>query len=150
MSVNAHELAHQWFGDYVTARSSAHHWLQESFATHYNMLYEKRFFGKDHFDWQRRQGNNGALKATLKDYKPIAHSKAGSTRHYPKGAFVLNMLRYVVGDDEFNLAVKYYLETHPYQNVDSEDLLIAFHETLGVSLDWFLGSMGLSRRRATL
>ena len=27
-SVNAHELAHQWFGDYITARSDAHHWLQ--------------------------------------------------------------------------------------------------------------------------
>ena len=46
VSVNAHELAHQWFGDFVTARSDAHHWLQESFATHYNWLYEKEVFGQ--------------------------------------------------------------------------------------------------------
>jgi len=137
VAVNAHELAHQWFGDCITARTSSHHWLQESFATHYNMLYEKRFYGQDHFDWSRRQGNNGSLKASLVDYKPVAHSAAGSTRHYPKGAFVLNMLRYVAGDEEFNASVKHYLEKHKYQNVDSEDLLIAFHETLGVSLDWF-------------
>ncbi|MBL4623811.1 MAG: M1 family metallopeptidase [Flavobacteriales bacterium] len=137
VAVNAHELAHQWFGDCITARTSTDHWLQESFATYYNMLYEKRFYGQDHFDWKRREGNDGSLKASLKDYKPIAHSKAGSTRHYPKGAFVLNMLKYVVGEAEFNASIKHYLEKHQYQNVDSEDLLIAFHETLGVSLDWF-------------
>jgi len=101
------------------------------------MLYEKRFYGQDHFDWSRRQGNNGSLKASLIDYKPVAHSAAGSIRHYPKGAFVLNMLRYITGDEEFNASVKHYLEKHKYQNVDSEDLLTAFHETLGVSLDWY-------------
>ena len=59
IAVNAHELAHQWFGDYVTARSDAHHWLQESFATYYNWLFEREVFGQDHFDWGRR-GNRTA------------------------------------------------------------------------------------------
>ena len=35
LNVNAHELAHQWFGDLVTAKESKHHWLQEGFATYY-------------------------------------------------------------------------------------------------------------------
>jgi len=135
--VNAHELAHQWFGDLVTARSSAHHWLQESFATHYDMTYQGEAFGTDHFDWVRKTSNDAALRASKSDIKPIAHSAAGTSRHYPKGAFVLQMLKYVVGREQFNAGIKYYLEKHAYGNVDSEDLLIAFHERLGYSLDWF-------------
>lgn len=135
--VNAHELAHQWFGDMVTARSSAHHWLQESFATHYDMMYQKEAFGKDYFDWVRRNYNNQSLNASKSDLKPLAHSSAGTVRHYPKGAFVLEMLKYVVGRDQFNTAIKYYLEKHAYGNVDSKNLLVAFHESLGLSLNWF-------------
>jgi aminopeptidase N len=136
--VNAHELAHQWFGDYITARCDAHHWLQESFATYYNMMYEREEFGTDYFNWQRREGQNNAINETTKNLLPVAHSESGSVRHYPKGAFVLNMLKGVCGGREaYNRAVKHYLEQHPYANVDSEDLLVAFHESTGMSLDWF-------------
>lgn len=135
--VNAHELAHQWFGDMVTARSSAHHWLQESFATHYDLMYQREAFGEDYFNWVRRNYNNQALNASKSDLKPLAHSSAGTVRHYPKGAFVLQMLKYVVGRDQFNAAIKYYLNKHAYGNVDSKNLLVAFHERLGLSLDWF-------------
>lgn len=138
VGVNAHELAHQWFGDFVTARSDAHHWLQESFATYYNQMFEREVNGKDYFDWARRNANNEAINAAKRDVLPVAHSSSGSTRHYPQGAFVLNMLKYVVGGREaYNKSIKHYLETHPYMNVDSQDLLIAFEETLGLSLDWY-------------
>ena len=138
VGVNAHELAHQWFGDLITARSSAHHWLQESFATYYNQMYEREVFGQDYFDWARRQANVQALEESKKNKLGVGHSEGGSVRHYPKGAYVLNMLKYVAGGREpYNKAIKSYLEKHKYQNVDSEDLLVAFHETLGYSLDWF-------------
>ena len=137
IGVNAHELAHQWFGDMVTARSATHHWLQESFATHYNMLYEKEAFGQDFFDQARRNSQNAALSASMKDLYPVASSKAGSSRWYPKGAFVLEMLKYIVGREAYNRTVKQYLLRNAYGNVTSNDLLIAFSETLGQSLDWF-------------
>ncbi len=137
VGVNAHELAHQWFGDLVTARSEAHHWLQESFATHYNMIYEREVFGDEYFQWAKRTSAEKILAASEKDLLPIAHSKAGAIRHYPKGAWVLNMLRYVAGNDGYRRSIRHYLQKHAYQNVDSEDLLIAFHEKLGISLDWF-------------
>jgi len=137
VGVNAHELAHQWFGDLVTARSAKHHWLQESFATYYNMLYEREAFGQDHYEWGLRNATKSALNASKKDLKPIANSTAGSTRHYPKGAHVLHMLKYVVGKEEYNRSVKRYLNRHKFENVDSEDLLIAFHDELGLSLNWF-------------
>lgn len=137
VAVNAHELAHQWFGDLVTARSATHHWLQESFATHYNMLYEREVFGQEYFDMIRRRATISSLQASEKDLYNVAHSKAGSVRVYPKGACILEMLKYVVGREAYNRSIKHYLNKHGYGNVDTEDLLVAFHETLGESLDWF-------------
>ena len=137
VGTNAHELAHQWFGDLITAWSPPHHWLQESFATYYSLLFEREVFGKDYFDWGRRNAINSALNATKTDLYPVAHSLGGSTRHYPKGAVVLDMLSYLVGRESYNKAIKHYLNKYKYQNVNSDDLLMSFHETLGLSLDWF-------------
>jgi len=138
VAVNAHELAHQWFGDYVTARSDAHQWLQESFATYYNMNFEREVFGQDYFDWSRRNAQNASLDESTRNKFGVAHSEGGGTRIYGKGAFMLNMLKYVVGGREaYNHAIQYYLLKHPYQNVDTHDLLIAFEESTGMQLDWF-------------
>jgi len=135
VAVNAHELAHQWFGDYVTARSNSGTWLQESFATHYNIQAEGECFGKDHFDWARRFAQNAAVNTT--DKKPVAHSETPTSNVYQKGSQVLQMLRYVVGNEAYRKSIKRYLNDHKYDNVDSDDLLNAFQDELGTSLDWF-------------
>jgi len=138
IAVNSHELAHQWFGDYVTAKSDAHQWLQESFATYYNMMFERQLFGEDYFNWGRRGNENGAIDEAKNSKVGIANSGAGGAFIYGKGAFILNMLKYVVGGREaYNKAIKYYLEKHPYQNVDSHDLQNTFEETSGMQLQWF-------------
>lgn len=135
VSVNAHELAHQWFGDYVSARSGNGHWLQESFATHYNIIAERECFGQDHFDWARRYAQNTAINTP--DKKSISHSETPTSNIYQKGSQVLEMLKYVVGREAYNRSVKRYLLDHKYANVDSDDLLNAFQDELGTPLDWF-------------
>ena len=135
VSVNAHELAHQWFGDFVTARSGNSHWLQESFATHYNVIAEGECFGKDHFDWARRSAQNTAINTA--DKKSISHSETPSSIIYQKGSQVLEMLKYVTGREAYNRSVKRYLLDHKYANVDSDDLLNAFQDETGMPLDWF-------------
>ncbi|MEO0530134.1 MAG: M1 family metallopeptidase, partial [Planctomycetota bacterium] len=45
--LDAHELAHQWFGDYVTCKDWSHLWLNEGFATYYTHLYADRKLGRD-------------------------------------------------------------------------------------------------------
>ncbi len=137
VGVNAHEMAHQWFGDMITARSPNHHWLQESFATHYAKIAEREIWGEDYYQWNRRGETNTSLNASKADKNPVAHSSAGSPRFYQKGSRVLDMLKYVVGRDEYNKVIKYYLEKHAYKNVTTEDLYSAFYEVLGLNLDWF-------------
>lgn len=136
-ATNAHELAHQWFGDYITEWSGTHHWLHESFATHYSKKFMQYKFGEDFFQWKRRDEMISAFGADAKDEFPLAHSEAGGSRHYPKGSIVLDMLRYVVGDTQYRKAVKEYLENHAYANVTTHDFYMQFAETLGMNLDWF-------------
>ncbi len=135
VAVNAHELAHQWFGDMVTARSPNSHWLQESFATHYNITAERECFGQDHFDWVRRQAYQSAINTG--DKKSISHSQTPTSLIYQKGSVVLEMLKHITGREGFNRSVKRYLLAHKYENVDSDDLLNAFQDELGMSLEWF-------------
>jgi hypothetical protein len=119
----------------VTARSPNSHWLQESFATHYNITAEREVFGQEHFDWARKSAYNSAINTT--DKKSISHSQTPTALIYQKGSVVLQMLKYVTGRDAFNRSVKRYLLAHKYENVDGEDLLNAFHDELGMPLEWF-------------
>ncbi|MEX1275265.1 MAG: M1 family metallopeptidase [Bacteroidota bacterium] len=137
IDVNVHELTHQWFGDYVTARSSKHSWLQESFATFYPKLFRRAYFGQDEYEWMRRQEHTAALTASQADRYPIVHSRAGGARIYQKGSAVLEMMMYTFGEAEFRGVIQYYLQKHPYANVETVDFYHAFQDTLGIVPDWF-------------
>lgn len=137
VSTNAHELTHQWFGDYITEYSAAHHWLHESFATYYAKQFTRTVWGEDRYEWEKRGEANQAIAADRNDRYAIGHSQGGSARVYPKGSFVIDMLRYVVGDSVYRKCITQYLKKHAYGNVHNHDFEIAFMETAGVNLDWF-------------
>lgn len=137
IGVNMHEFTHQWFGDYVTARDGRDTWLQESFATFYPKQFSKVLDGFDEWCWQRRSHQNTALDAGKKDNFPVRHTAAGTARVYPKGAAVLSMLEYVLGEEEFKRVIKHYLQKHAYANVETNDLQQAIKDELGLNLDWF-------------
>lgn len=137
IAVNAHEMAHQWFGDNVSAWNSSHQWLQESFATYYSKLYERHHFGEDYYRWACRNETNTALEMAKSNNLPIVNSSAGGGRIYQKGSFVLGMIEYVIGHENYMRAIKYYLAKHAYGCVDTHDLFLAFQESCGINLDWF-------------
>ncbi|MCS7152616.1 MAG: M1 family metallopeptidase [Bacteroidia bacterium] len=137
VEVNAHELTHQWFGDYVTARSFAHLWLQESFATHYARFIVGQLFGEDAYAWGRRTEHTLALSASQKDNLPIVHPNPGYSRIYQKGSAVLDMMRYTFGNQVYRQVITYYLKKHPYDVVETNDLYQAFQDAAGLSPDWF-------------
>lgn len=134
---NAHELTHQWFGDFITEYSGAHHWLHESFATYYSKQFMRHTFGEDQYQWSHRGEQNAAINADKADRFPIGHSHGGSPRVYPKGSSVIDMIRYVVGDSVYKRCITNYLKKHAYDNVNNHDFMFAFMETAGVNLDWF-------------
>lgn len=124
VNVQAHELAHQWFGDYVTAASSKHHWLQEGFATFYSLLAQKEIFGSDYFYFQLLQ-NADKLK-TLSDNgkgKKLLDPEAGSLTFYQKGAWALFALRKKMGKEAFKKGIRKYLNKNAYQSVTTADFL---------------------------
>ncbi len=123
INVNAHELAHQWFGDLITAKSGKHHWLQEGFATYYALLAEKELFGEDHFNYELYEMAERLQRVATTDTEPILSDKASSLTYYQKGAWALHILREGVGHGAFRTAVKNYLEKYAYKNVTTEDFL---------------------------
>ncbi|MBL7998968.1 MAG: M1 family metallopeptidase [Candidatus Kapabacteria bacterium] len=137
LNTNVHELTHQWFGDFITQRDVKSIWLHESFATFYPKLFQRKFFGNDVYQWMRRSEQNDAIRASEKDRLPIVHPNAGSTRIYPKGSAVLDMLMYVVGEQQFHRTITSYLKKHAYANVHTNDFYLAFQDELGMTLDWF-------------
>src|SRR5690606_24471707 len=126
-----------WFGNLVTARSGPHHWLQESFATYFQMLFTKQIKGDDFYRFWMRENALAAFKSSATDLMGVGHSMAGSNRHYLKGAYVLDMLQYVVGNDMFKKAIQHYLNTYAFKNVETDDFMYAFHEATGHNLYWF-------------
>lgn len=123
INVNAHELAHQWFGDLITVKSGKHHWLQEGFATYYALLTEKKLFGEDHFNWEMYEIAEKLQQASKSDTIPLLNEKASSLTFYQKGAWALHILRENVGEKNFQKAVKTYLEKYSFKNVETDDFL---------------------------
>jgi len=76
VNVNAHELAHQWFGDLITAQSGKHHWLQEGFATYYALLAERHLFGDDYFYEELNDYAEQLKRASKTDTIPVMNEKA--------------------------------------------------------------------------
>ena len=138
VKVNAHELAHQWFGNYVTALNDEHHWLQEGFATYYALLAESEVFGDDYFYWNLYQSAE-ELKALSDNGKgeALVRLNSSSLTYYQKGAWALHILREKVGDVAFKEAVRNYLKKHAYGNASTEDLMLDFEKASGQDLENF-------------
>lgn len=123
IDVDAHELAHQWFGNLVTAKSGKDHWLQEGFATYYAMLAQREILGEDFFYNKLYNTSRQLQEASKTDTIPVLHEKASSLSFYQKGAWALHVIRESVGREKFNMAVKNYLDKYAYANVTTDDFL---------------------------
>ncbi len=137
INTNVHELTHQWFGDLITNRNWDHIWLQESFATYYPKIFQRKVYGEDQYQWMRRQEQNGALSAGARNNLPIVHLNSGTERVYSKGSTVIDMLNYVFGEEVYKKVITHYLLKHKYANVETSDLIQAYQDVAGISPQWF-------------
>ena len=123
VNVNAHELAHQWFGDLVTAKSGKHHWLQEGFASYYALLAERQVFGDDYFYHQLYRSSLQLRNAVKTDTIPMMNEKASSLSFYQKGAWALHYMRETIGPKLFQKAVSNYLKKYQFKSVETQDFM---------------------------
>ena len=137
-NVNAHELAHQWFGNLVTEMNGNHHWLHEGFATYYAQLAEKELFGDDHYYW-KLYSSLIALQNTIEmgEGQRLTDPKASSLVFYEKGAWALYVLRNQVGEVAFKTGLKNYLNKHQFKNVTISDFLLEIETASGQDLSNF-------------
>ncbi|MDI5898641.1 M1 family metallopeptidase [Flavobacterium yafengii] len=136
-NVNAHELAHQWFGNLVTAESGKHHWLQEGFATYYALLAEKEIYGEDYFYSKLYESAQQLKFASRTDTIPVLNTKASSLTFYQKGAWALFVLHEEIGDKAFKKVVKNYLKKHAFQSVNTQDFFVEIKKVSDYDLDNF-------------
>lgn len=138
----AHELAHQWFGDYVTCKDWSQIWLNEGFATYYEHLYAGYKDGQDALLYKLYKDARGIVRRTSnrpmvdKTYNKQATDQF-DYRAYSKGSWILHMLRTRLGEDLFRQCIKKYLERHAFQSVVTEDLNRILEELSGRSFDAF-------------
>ena len=140
----AHEIAHQWWGDLITLRTWSETWMNESFGTYSDYLYTRHDLGEDEGAYALLGKKNQYLREAHTRYmRPIVFNRYNRPQEnfdshtYPKGACVLHMLRYVIGDKPFFRTLRYFLHKHEFQAVDTHDLMIAIKEVTGQNLDWF-------------
>jgi aminopeptidase N len=134
-SLIPHELAHQWFGDLVTAENWANYWLNEGMAEFMPGQY-----------WGVKQGPHAEQDYYLTEYRQFIGLDArrrmplatyNSNNVYPKGALVLQMLKAQLGPERFWAAMRRYLTRHAYGSATSDDLRQAVLDATGESLPWF-------------
>jgi aminopeptidase N len=140
----AHELAHQWFGDYVTCRDWSHGWLNEGFATFFEHIDLEHKLGRDEYHYALRGDLDAYFgEANGRYRRPIVCQDYEAPidifdRHlYQKGGLVLHMLRTMLGDDVFWKSVGAYLKKHARSIVETRDLMRAFEEVSGRGLEQF-------------
>ncbi|MFH0883238.1 MAG: M1 family aminopeptidase [bacterium] len=115
-SVVVHELGHQWWGDFVGPQTFADIWLNEGFASYVEALWVEYQnppslgYAMIPFQTNAKYQDNGWAY-------PIHNPPEGqmfSTTVYDKGASILHMLRWTVGDSAFFAGMRYYAQNHAY------------------------------------
>ena len=145
-AIISHELAHHWFGDNLTCRNLNVLWLNESFATYCNMLWDEAFFGQEMFHLDRREAMDRYFDYVEHNHiiRPLEYAYYDAVADiytqeitYFKGALILHMLRDILGDDAFFHSWSTFLHKHEFTNVESQDFKIAIEEATGRNMDWF-------------
>jgi aminopeptidase N len=142
--IESHELAHQWFGDLLTCRDWGEIWLNESFATFMEAVWNEHEKGRDDYLYEMSNNQQAYYQAWSEgNRRPIVTKRYEDPDEifdayaYPRGGAVLNMLRFVLGEEQFWKAIGHYVKKYEWQNVETAQLNIAIEEATGQNLGWF-------------
>lgn len=138
----SHELAHQWFGDFLTCKDWGNIWLNEGFATFMERVWHEEHFGADAGALDRwNSANHWSADRDLFSQPLVRHNFDDSSEFdgnaYGKGGWILYMLKHQVGEEAFWRGMKHYVEKFRGQNVMTPDYAKAMEESTGKNLDQF-------------
>lgn len=139
----AHELFHQWFGDVITCASWSHLTLNEGFATFGEQLWFGHKYGKTAELKRIYNSMNSYLRYAKRNDKAIVRFYYNDKEElfnpitYQKGARVLNLLKFTLGEKAFFEAITNYLNKYEFQTAQIEDLKHEFEKTSGQDLRYF-------------
>ena len=137
----ANQVSRQWWEDLVGPSTRNHLWLTNGLAAYSELLWTEHASGPGAMETQARDVMVEALtvdnvpiiqSARLEDYSPELWALTGS-----KGAGVLNMLRYMMGDDKFFQTLKTYAQRYTWKSVNTDDFRKVAEDVSGQSLDYF-------------
>jgi len=134
----AHEMSHHWWGDCVTELEWSDVWLSEGFAVYCEAVWAE-YYGQESYDdymlnIMKRYLQSGELFPLT---EPTTPAEMWSYTTYQKGASILHMLRYVLGDDIFYESLMEYFDHHSYASATTDDLRDHFENVSGEDIDWF-------------
>ncbi|HEX8427619.1 M1 family aminopeptidase [Hymenobacter sp.] len=142
-SVIAHELFHQWFGDYVTAESWSNLTVNESMADFSEGLYAEHKYGADAADAHNYRNLRNYLNSPRDAAKSLVRFHYGDKEEmfdlvsYQKGGAILDMLRTYLGDDIFFAGLQKYLKDNAFGNGEAHQMRLAMEAVSGQDLNWF-------------
>jgi aminopeptidase N len=140
----SHELAHQWFGDFLTCTDWSHAWLNEGFATYFNQLFREKDEGQDDFQYSMHASFEKLEEEVTELYqRQIVEKRYWNpdelfdAHTYEKGSWVLHGLRGLLGDELFWKGIKRYVSSHKASLVETSDFRKILQETSGMDLERF-------------
>jgi aminopeptidase N len=143
VSLVAHEIAHQWFGDSVTESTWADLWLSEGFATYFAGLMIQHYEGEQAFQIYMKRTADEYLNYEKRKSSPIHDTETENllqllnANNYQKGAWVLHMLRCSLGDEVFFRGIRDYYKKYKNSTATTEDLRVALENASGRNLKEF-------------
>ncbi len=139
-----HEIAHQWWGNAVTEADWNDVWLSEGFATYFTLLFREHAYGRDEFARGLEDARRRVLEFHQKEpgYRIVHENLADmaqvtTSQTYQKGAWVLHMLRGVLGDEAFWRGIRAYYAEFVSKNATTDDFRRALEEASGRDLTRF-------------
>ena len=136
-----HELAHQWWGDAVTFDNWPSIWLHEGFAEYSAALFLEYKYGRDAFLERMARSREIYFETTETYDHPIFNPPIEHFFHlgicYKKSAWVVHMLRYVVGEENFWEILQTYYQEYKYGNATIPEFQSICESISGTNLVWF-------------
>lgn len=152
--LHQHELAHEWWGNLVTAYDWRDFWIHEGFGTYMQALYAEHLGGKEKYRllmnlFRQRVSQNPTMEVAPRHSMSsldITQGNRGGDVYY-KGAMFLHTLRYLIGDENFFLSLRRFAYPDPEMEkvtdgshmrfATTDDFLSLTEQITGMDLEWY-------------